>query len=425
MDPRNKSSQELAQERAKQLRERITDYLEAEKSIVTGFRAEEQIRENQARIKKLLHATEEQWQDWRWQMRNRIKSVEVLREIIRLSDGEAEAIERVGKQYRWSISPYYASLIDPEDPRDPIKLMSVPSALEEVPVGQLDPMAEEYTSPVPGVTRRYPDRLIIKVTNQCAMYCRHCQRRRLIGEQDTHMTKEDLARALQYVKDNPEIRDVLLTGGDALMLSDETLDWLLGELRGIEHVEIIRLGSRTPVTLPQRITPQLCEIIGKYHPVFLNTHFNHPKEITREAATACDRLSRQGIPLGNQAVLLNGVNNDVHVMKKLCHELLRIRVRPYYIFHAKHVRGTTHFRCKVETGFEIMEKLRGYTSGMAIPTYIVNAPGGYGKTPILPNYVVSWGKNHVLIRTWEGHLIEYPNYEGELPFEEENNDSYH
>jgi lysine 2,3-aminomutase len=270
-------------------------------------------------------------------------------------------------------------------------------------------MDEAGSSPVAGVTRRYPDRLIVKVTNQCGMYCRFCQRRRLIGEHDVHVNSEVLDNALEYIRNNPEIRDVLLTGGDALMLSDQSIDRLLGELRSIKHVEIIRIGSRTPVTLPQRITPELVEILHKYHPLYVNTHFNSPAEITAESKAACERLAEAGIPLGNQMVLLNGVNNEPFIVRKLNQELLRIRVKPYYIFHPKSVRGTSHFWCSIEEGLEVMESLRGFTSGMAIPTYIVNGTGGLGKTPMLPNYLLYIGKDKAVFRNWEGQIFEIEN----------------
>lgn len=413
LDPR-----EISRKRAEELRSRIEEYLKVESTIPTGFRQEHQIRQRKHRILEVLGGTEKDWDDWRWQMKHRITDVDTLDEIIGLSEDEKATIAKVGRQFRWAISPYYASLIDPADPMSPIRLMSIPTAYECSGEGKLDPMAEGLTSPVPSVTRRYPDRLIIKVTNQCAMYCRHCQRRRLIGQKDLHTPKEHLEQALDYIRENPEIRDVLITGGDALMLSDAMLDWLLTELDRIPHVEIKRLGTRTLVTLPQRITDDLCRMLEKHHPLYINTQFNHPLEITREAETAAAKLSKAGIPLGNQAVLLNGINNNPHVMKKLNQELLRIRVRPYYIFHAKAVRGTLHFRCRVEDGLEIMENLRGYTSGMAIPTYIINAPNGWGKTPILPNYIVSWGRDKVLLRTWEGRVVEYPNFLGELAEEQ-------
>jgi KamA family protein len=271
-------------------------------------------------------------------------------------------------------------------------------------------MDEEHSSPVPSVTRRYPDRLIIKVTNQCGMYCRFCQRRRLIGETDRAVSPETLRKAIDYIREQPEIRDVLITGGDALMLSDEVLDRLLKNLRAIPHVEIIRLGTRTPVTLPQRITPELVEMLKKYHPLYINTHFNSPAEITAEARLACDRLANVGIPLGNQMVLLNGVNNNKFVVRRLNQLLLTLRVKPYYIFHPKAVRGTSHFWVRLEEGMEIMEGLRGYTSGLAVPTYIVNGPDGLGKTPLIPNYLLYIGKDKAVFRNWENKNFEVENH---------------
>lgn len=408
------TARQVSLERAEELKSRIAEYLKVQEDIQTGFKSADTIAAQKKIILEVLGGTEADWDDWHWQMDNRITDVDVLANIINLSDDEYDVIKDIGQQYRWAISPYYASLMDPDDRSCPIRWLAVPSAFEYSERGELDPMAETTTSPAPAITRRYPDRLIIKVTNQCAMYCRHCQRRRAIGELDKHSTQEQLTQAVEYVRDNPEIRDVLITGGDAFMLEDETIEWLLKELNSIEHVEMVRLGTRTLVTLPQRVTPKLAEILSKYHPVYVNSHFNHPKEVTNEAAVACDRLSRAGVPLGNQAVLLNGINSSAHVMKKLNQELLRIRVRPYYMFHAKVVRGTLHFHPRVETGLEIMEQLRGFTSGMAIPTYIINAPGGLGKTPILPNYLVGWGSDHVMIRTWEGNVVKYPNFEGNV-----------
>ncbi|MBC7342531.1 MAG: glutamate 2,3-aminomutase [Clostridia bacterium] len=408
-DARSKKRR-IAEERAQELQSRIHDYLEAQKYIPTGFARAEATQRNRARILSVLGGTEEEWADWKWQMRNRIRSADVLGEILGLSEDEKQEIKEVGCQYRWAISPYYASLIDPEDPDSPIRQQAVPS-IQEVRdrFGVEDPMAEEFTSPAPAVTRRYPDRLIINVTNCCAMFCRHCQRRRNIGEVDQHTPKADIQAALDYIRQHEEIRDVLITGGDALMLSDRALDWILGELDRIPHVEIKRLGTRVLVTLPQRVTPELCEVIAKHPPIYINTQFNHPREVTPEAAEACDRLLRAGAVLGNQAVLLKGINNHPYVMKKLNQELLRIRVRPYYIFHAKPVKGTSHFIPRVEDGIEIMENLRGYTSGLAIPTYIINAPGGYGKVPVIPQYLIDSSEDTVILRTWEGRIIEYPN----------------
>jgi glutamate 2,3-aminomutase len=357
----------------------------------------------------MLDATEEQWDDWRWQISHRISKIEVLEQILHLNDEEKENIREVSKNCRWSISPYYVSLMDPDSSDCPIRKQAIPSIDEMIEFGKADPMEEEYTSPVESITRRYPDRLIIKVTNQCAMYCRHCQRRRDIGQKDIATPRIQLEEAIEYVRENKEIRDILLTGGDALLIKNETLDWILSKLRSIPHVEIIRIGSRSLVTMPQRITQELCNILQKYHPIYINTHFNSPSEITEDVAKATDRLCRAGVPLGNQAVLLKGVNNDANIMKKLNHELLKVRVRPYYIFHPKSVKGTKHFKVRVEEGLEIMEKLRGYTSGLAIPTYIINAPKGKGKIPILPNYVLGFGKDYVKLRTWEGEVFDYPN----------------
>lgn len=406
------NSREISLKRAEELKSRIDDYLTVKETISVGLNRQNQIEEKKYALLKLLNATEENWNDWKWQLSNRISDPDLLSKVIKLEEKEIEAIKKVGDEFRWSISPYYASLIDDTDKFDPIKLMSTPSALEILTQkGDPDPMAEEFTNPAGSITRRYPDRLIINVTNECAMYCRHCQRRRNIGTEDNHTSREALQESIDYIRNNPEIRDVLVTGGDPLTLSDNMLDWLLGELHAIPSVDYIRLGTRTLVTMPQRITENLLNILKKYPPIFINTHFNHPSEITKESKEACEKLANIGVPLGNQAVLLNEINNDKFVMRLLNHELLKCRVRPYYIFHAKHVVGTTHFNTSVDDGLEIMEYLRGYTSGMAIPTYIINAPNGKGKTPILPEYLISRGKNYIKIRTWENEIYDYPNHD--------------
>lgn len=405
-----KEKRKIAIKRAAELKDKIIDYLEEEPKIKTGFKIQEQFNLNKQNLLAYFNATEEDWNNWKWQLRKRISSVEELGLILNLSKQEMDNVKRVGDKFRWAISPYYASLIDASDENCPIRIQSIPSILEENDsLGKDDPMGEEFTSPAPGITRRYPDRLIINVTNQCAMYCRHCQRRRLFGEQDTITAREDIKAAIQYIKNNTEIRDVLITGGDALMLGEDNLDWLLSELDEISHLEIKRLGTRALVTMPQRITPELCRIIEKHPPIYINTQFNHPVEITPEVAKACDMLIKAGAVLGNQTVLLKGVNNNIHIIKKLNHELLRVRIRPYYIFHAKAVKGTSHFITSIEEGIGIMEKLRGYTSGLAIPTYIINAPKGFGKTPMLPEYLISYNIGHVIIRTWENKVLEYPN----------------
>lgn len=405
------NKRQTALERAAELKGRIQDYMDVKDTIPRGMAESEQEKalEKKQRILALLEATEENWNDYKWQLKNRISDVETLTKLISLDDEEIAAVQKIGETYRWSISPYYLSLIDDNNRYDPIKLQSVPMVAEMLEEGLADPMAEEFTNPAGSITRRYPDRVIINVTNQCAMYCRHCQRRRNIGSDDHHTTRKELEESIAYIRDNPEIRDVLVTGGDALLLSDATLDWLLGELHAIPSVDFVRLGSRVLVTMPQRITDNLVGILKKYPPLFINTQFNHPKELTPEAKEACDKLATAGIPLGNQAVLLNGINNDKYVMRLLNQELLKFRIRPYYIFQAKRVVGTTHFRTSVDDGIEIMEYLRGYTSGMAIPTYIINAPHGHGKTPMAPQYLISRGKDSVKIRTWEGKVFDYPN----------------
>jgi len=373
--------------------------------VPSGLTRQNEIREQQLRIMDLLDATPRQWNDWKWQLSRRITHVSELKAVARLSMMEAEYINLVGQEFRWGISPYYASLTAIDLNRNACFKQAVPDPRELVGGGETDPMHEQETSPAPCVTRRYPDRLIINVTNQCAMYCRHCQRRRNIGERDTHARKSDIQTALQYVADNPEIRDVLITGGDALLLSDEALNWILNELRSLSHVEIIRLGTRVPVTLPQRITPQLCNILKKYPPLYINTQFNHPLEVTEASREACSRLTEAGVVLGNQAVLLKDINDDPVTMRKLNHELLKIRVRPYYIFHAKNVVGTQHLQTSIQCGIDIIKSMRGHTSGLAVPTFVVNAPGGLGKIPVMPESVVECSPERVVLRTWEDRLV--------------------
>lgn len=405
-------NKERAWHRTEILKKSIGEYLQARLQIETGFDRQELIASQKHKILNLLGGTERDWDDWRWQVKNRISDVELLAEILQMNQADCEKLKKIGEKYRWSISPFFLSLINPDDKLDPIKLQAIPSQMEMRGGGNPDPMKEEETSPAPCITRRYPDRLIIKITNQCAMYCRHCQRRRAIGEVDHPESKENLEAAIQYVAENEEVRDILLTGGDAFLLSTKRIEWIVKSLRAIKHVEIIRLGSRSLITLPQRVDQELVDALSKYHPLYVNTQFNHPLEITPEAKKACDLLSSGGIPLGNQMVLLQGINNNPHLVKKMNQELLKLRVRPYYIFHAKAVEGTTHFQTRIDDGMEIMEYLRGQTSGMAIPTFIINAPGGYGKTPVLPEYIISWGRDKIKMRTWEGRVLDYTNRAG-------------
>lgn len=392
--------------RSNELKEDVLPFLESLKAMPDSDTVREEAAFRKQQILKILGGTDSDWADWKWQLKNRIKDSAVLAEILGLSDMEKKRIEKVSKVYRWAISPYYLSLVGFDYENSPIFRQAVPDVRELTPGGSLDPMNEALTSPAPCVTRRYPDRMIINVTNQCAMYCRHCQRRRNIGEIDRHSCMEDIAQAMDYVANNKEIRDVLVTGGDALMLSNKVLKSILATLDEIPHVEIKRIGTRVPVTMPQRITPELCDIIRSHPPIYINTQFNHPSEITPDAREACDQLIAAGAVLGNQAVLLKGINDQAHIMRKLCQDLLKIRVRPYYIFHAKDVQGTRHFQTSITEGMDIIRSLRGHTSGLAVPTYIVNAPGGLGKIPLMPNYIMQNRKNKIVLKTWEGKVVE-------------------
>ena len=345
----------------------------------------------------------EQWNDWRWQLRNRITTVEGLRDYGLLTPELEREIETASQSFRWAITPYYASLIDPQDPECPIRKQAIPSCPElSEGFGTLDPLEEEANSPVEHLIRVYPDRVAFCITNQCPMFCRHCLRKRLVGEVDRHLGSEQLAKGVDYIRSHQEIRDVLLTGGDALLFPDDRLEALIAELRAIHHVEIIRLGTRTPCTLPQRVTPALCDMLEKHHPIWINTQFNHPKEITAEAEQACARLLKAGIPLGNQSVLLKGINDTVPVMKRLVQELVRIRVRPYYLYQAQTLAGTEHFIVPIETGVEIVRNLRGFTTGFAEPKYVLDTP--YGKIPMGPQYMVGREGDYWVLRSFEGKI---------------------
>ncbi|MDO5036790.1 MAG: lysine 2,3-aminomutase [Tissierellia bacterium] len=358
--------------------------------------------------------TQEEWNDWQWQVKNRIQDVETLGKVINLTEQEKEDIGAVLGKFRMGITPYYASLMDPDDPKDPVRMQAVPTIAETyVSKSDLeDPLAEDEDSPVPGLTHRYPDRVLFLITDMCSMYCRHCTRRRFAGSKDSGVSKDQIDKCIEYIRNTPEVRDVLLSGGDCLLVSDERLEYIISELRKIDHVEIVRLGSRTPVVCPQRITDDLVNMLKKYHPVWLNTHFNHPNEITEEAKEACRKLADAGVPLGNQSVLLRGVNDSVAIMRELVHKLVQIRVRPYYIYQCDLSLGIEHFRTKVSKGIEIMEGLRGHTSGFCVPTFVVDAPGGGGKTPVMPQYIISQSPEKVVLRNYEGVITTYiePNY---------------
>ncbi len=351
------------------------------------------------------------WEDWHWQLKHRIRTKEELSQIIKLSPEEEKGIDKARGRLAMAITPYWANLIDAEDPNCPIRRQSVPVGAEFsiAPHEMADPCAEDRDSPVPHLVHRYPDRVLLLATEHCAMYCRHCTRRRLVGE---HEEKEEnpLTRfdaAIEYIKANRKIRDVLISGGDPLVLEDEPLENLLQKIRDISHVEFLRIGTRIPVTLPQRVNEKLIGMLKKYSPIWMSVHFNHPKEITKRCKLACDMLSDSGIPLGSQSVLLKGVNDRPYVMKRLVHDLLQIRVRPYYIYQCDPVRGTQHFRTPVAVGINIIEKLRGHTSGYAVPTYVIDGPGGGGKIPVGPNYILSQAKGKYVLRNYKGKIYTY------------------
>ena len=355
------------------------------------------------------NVTDEQWNDWHWQVKNRITTAKELNKYIKLEQNELDIISDVLGQFRMAITPYYLTLINPENVHDPVRLQAVP-AIGELHIGMHDledPLHEDYDSVVPGLTHRYPDRVLFLITDMCSMYCRHCTRRRFTGQKDTGSKMDNIDLAIDYIRNHKEVNDVLLSGGDALLVSDARLEYIIKERRKIEHVGVIRLGSRTPVVMPQRITKDLVNMLKKYHPIWLNTHFNHSKELTPEAKIAIDLMADAGIPLGNQSVLLKGVNDCVNIMKKLVKRLIILRVRPYYIYQCDLSRGIEHFRTPVSKGIEIIEGLRGHISGIAVPTFVVDAPGGGGKIPVMPNYVLSQAPSKTILRNYEGMITTY------------------
>lgn len=353
--------------------------------------------------------TDEQWNDWKWQVKNRIETLDDLKKIIPLTKEEEEGVSRSLQTLRMAITPYYLTLIDPDNPNDPVRKQAIPTGSEThiSPADLLDPLHEDEDSPVKGLTHRYPDRVLLLITDMCSMYCRHCTRRRFAGQKDDEAPADYVQKAIDYIAATPQVRDVLLSGGDALMVSDAKLESIIKRLRAIPHVEIIRIGSRVPVVCPQRITDKLVEMLKQYHPIWLNTHFNHPNEITPESIAACEKMANAGIPLGNQSVLLRGVNDCVNIMKRLVHGLVKMRVRPYYIYQCDLSMGLEHFRTPVSKGIEIIEGLRGHTSGYAVPTFVVDAPGGGGKTPVMPTYIISQSPGKIILRNFEGVITTY------------------
>jgi len=352
------------------------------------------------------------WRDWKWQMRHCVKDVDTFEKLlgIRLDDAEREAFAKTVARFPMSITPYYLSLIDVENlANDPIFMQSFPCARElDIHASDMaDPLHEDMDSPAPGVTHRYPDRVLLLVSNTCAMYCRHCTRKRRVGDCDSIPDRETISQGIDYIRNTPQVRDVLLSGGDPFLLSDDYLDWILTELRAIPHVEVIRIGTRTPVVLPYRITDELVAMLKKHHPLWINTHFNHPRELTGTSRRALAKLADAGIPLGNQSVLLAGVNDCPRIMRVLVQKLVANRVRPYYLYQCDLSEGLSHFRTPVGKGIEILESLIGHTSGFCVPTYVIDAPGGGGKIPIMPNYLISWSTNKVVLRNYEGVITTY------------------
>ena len=375
-------------------------------------------RAERFRARHFADVSAEQWNDWGWQLRNRFRDLASLERIVDLSAGERRTIERIGGRLPVGITPYYAAQIDPDDRNEPIRRTMIPLPGELVQgYGEAeDPLGEDGDSPVPGLVHRYPDRVLFLVTNFCATYCRYCTRARVVGHTgECHFNQAQFQTAIDYVASHPEIRDVLISGGDPLTMRDSRLEWLLSRLRAIPHVEILRIGTKVPAVLPMRITPELTSMLRRFHPLWMSIHFQHPDEVTPEVAEACGRLADAGIPLGSQTVLLRGVNDDVAVMRRLVHSLLRIRVRPYYLYQCDPISGSEHLRTPVAKGIEIVAGLRGHTTGYGAPTFVVDAPGGGGKIALAPDTVVGREGKDLLLRNYAGGISRYPDVEGEQP----------
>ncbi len=350
-----------------------------------------------------------EWNDWQWQMRNRVTQVSAIKKYLGLTVKDVSAMTEVEKRFRTVITPYYLSLANPKNPHDPILRQSLPDQreLEMADFGDADPLSEEEDMPVPGLTHRYEDRALMVVTNACAMFCRHCTRKRIWNGNDANVGDTNIDAMVEYVRRTPQIRDVILSGGDPFTLATSRLESILKRLRAIPHVEVIRIGTRTPVTVPMRIDDELCAMLDRYGPIWVNTQFNHPQEITEESAGAVDRLLRHGVCVNNQSVLLRGINDDPETIKTLCRQLVRIKVRPYYLFQCDQVEGVEHFRTRISRGIEIMESLRGHTTGFSIPTFVVDGPEGTGKIPVMPNYLISQSEQMSVLRNYEGMIVGY------------------
>jgi lysine 2,3-aminomutase len=357
--------------------------------------------------------SKEDWQDWRWQLQHRVTTAEELQKHLKLHPDELSGVKVSKGKFAMSITPYWISLMDKEDPRCPIRRQVIPH-IQETNTSKyelVDPCGEEKDSPFPGLVHRYPDRVLLIITDKCGSYCRFCTRKRIVSEEEDISIEKRLEQTIDYIKKNKQIRDVLISGGDPLILSDAKLEYILGALRSVPQIEILRIGTRIPITLPYRITDGLVKVLSKYHPLWMSLHINHPSELTPEVKEACNKLADKGIPLGSQSVLLRGVNDSVEVIRSLTQQLLTVRVRPYYLYQCDPVFGTEHFRTTVSKGIKIIKGLRGWTSGYAIPTYVIDAPGGGGKVPVSPDYVVKYGKangsNKVVIQNYSGKTFEY------------------
>jgi lysine 2,3-aminomutase len=358
-------------------------------------------------------ASDTQWSDWRWQIKNRIRNLATLRRMISLTAEEETALELSGDMLPMAVTPHYMGLVSATDPSQALRRSVIPTVYETLrcPGESEDPLGEESQSPVPGLVHRYPDRVLLLATDFCSAYCRYCTRSRMVGHGRVTPGVRRLQLIFDYIRSTPNIRDVLISGGDPLTLSDERLEFILSNLRAIRHVEIIRIGTKVPVVLPQRITPKLTGILRKYHPLWMSLHFTHPDECCLETARACARLAGAGIPLGSQTVLLKGINDNIDVMRRLVHSLMRMRVKPYYLYQCDPIHGSAHFRTPVSKGLEIIRGLRGHTSGYAVPTYVIDAPGGGGKIPIAPDYVAGKdAEGNLSLRNYDGKLFQYPDY---------------
>jgi lysine 2,3-aminomutase len=387
------------------LREYIQDRLDRDKTSLSP-RSLEFIQ------RYFPEASEKDWTNWRWQLKNSAKTISELSRFIHLSDNEIRPAKEINNTLPLRITPYYMSLLDRDNPEQPLRKSIVP-VIDEFIAGQgeaSDPLSEEHDSPVPNLVHRYPDRVLFLATGFCSSYCRYCTRSHMVAKDKCHVSLKAWEPALQYIQQHPEIRDVLLSGGDPLTMPDMHIEYLLTRLRAIEHVEIIRIGTKVPAVLPQRITRSLVNILRKFHPLYISIHFTHPDELTPESKEACERLANAGIPLGSQTVLLKGINDDVAVMKKLMHGLLKFRVRPYYLYQCDPILGSAHFRTPVDKGLEIIRGLRGHTTGYAVPQYVIDAPGGGGKIPLLPDYMQGRDGKFLLLKNYEGKIFRYPDF---------------